>query len=113
MAMYIVTLVSGIYFADVITGRNVTVIALLLLVCNAVEPAYVIKLYYKLLSLCIQVVSVHMCVHVCVCVYTYVHVCIYRCAHEIVFTYIHVQLATCMCMCLHMCASLCYNVASA
>ena len=30
MATYIVTLISGIYFADVITGRNATVAALLL-----------------------------------------------------------------------------------
>ena len=53
MATYIVTLVSGLYFADVITGRNVTVTAPLLLVCNVAESAYVKTLNYKLLSMCI------------------------------------------------------------
>ena len=33
-------------FDAVITGRNVTVTVLLLLVCNVVEPAYVIIISY-------------------------------------------------------------------
>ena len=88
MATYIVTHVSGIYFADVITGRNATVTELLLLVCNVAESANVKTLNYKLLSMCIHVVSMHMCAYVCTCVYTYVNMCIYRCVHALcVHTY--------------------------